>query len=55
MVAFLPFILLGIGVDDMYVLILTMEQIDPNEGIEKRVYHMMKQAGVSITITSATS
>jgi len=51
----LPFVLLGIGVDDMYVLVLSMEQVDVKKGIKERTDHMMRYAGVSITITSLTS
>jgi len=39
----------------MYVLIQTMEQIDYKKGVEARMEHMMKHAGVSITTTSLTS
>ena len=51
----LPFLLLGIGVDDMYVLVLSLENVDYKAGIKDRVDHMMRYAGVSITITSFTS
>jgi predicted RND superfamily exporter protein len=51
----LAFVLLGIGVDDMYVLVLTLEQMPIEKGIEKRIEYMMRHAGVAITITSFTS
>jgi Niemann-Pick C1 protein len=51
----LPFVLLGIGVDDMYVLVLTLDQSKNDDSVEIRITHMMKHAGTSITITSLTS
>jgi len=51
----LPFILLGIGVDDMFVLMFSLLQAPESfSPLEKQV-HMMKNAGLSITITSMTN
>ncbi|KAJ1465409.1 patched, partial [Baffinella frigidus] len=51
----LPFILLGIGVDDMFVLAGALERAKKRGGtIEDRIGSMMGSAGCSITMTSLT-
>ena len=51
----LPFILLGIGVDDMFVLAGALERAKKHGGtIEDRIGRMMGSAGASITMTSLT-
>jgi predicted RND superfamily exporter protein len=55
LVSVLGFVLLGIGVDDMYVLVQTIEQIPISHDIPTRINYMMKHAGTAITITSFTS
>lgn len=52
----LPFLLLGIGADDMYVITCTTiaDQINPKMTISKRMGKTIKLAGVSIFITSLT-
>lgn len=50
----LPFILIGIGVDDMFVLIFALEGTDPDQPVNTRIAQAMSTAGVSITITSLT-
>ncbi|XP_052775684.1 patched domain-containing protein 3-like isoform X1 [Mya arenaria] len=53
----LPFMLLGIGVDDMFVIMESLRQLSPQERslpVEERVGLMLKHAGVSITVTSVT-
>jgi predicted RND superfamily exporter protein len=54
-VAVLAFLLLGIGVDDMYVLVQTIEQTPATHDVSARINYMMKHAGVAISITSFTS
>eukprot|EP00753_Platysulcus_tardus_P005631 PLAT13548.1.p1 GENE.PLAT13548.1~~PLAT13548.1.p1 ORF type:complete len:988 (+),score=491.43 PLAT13548.1:88-2964(+) len=49
----LPFILLGIGVDDMFVLVSAFER-SKGKNVEERMADGMGHAGVSITITSVT-
>ena len=51
----LPFLLLGIGIDDMFVIVQCFENLKDQklEPLE-RFGHTLKHAGVSITITSIT-
>ena len=51
----LPFVLIGIGVDDMFVLWSTLEaESDLSVPVPERMAKAMAKAGVSITITSLT-
>ena len=51
----LPFIFLGIGVDDMFVIVQSLRTIDENEkSIRDRFGICLKEAGVSICITTLT-
>lgn len=51
----LPFMLIGIGVDDMFVISSAIDQTNPRDSIEKRMQQGMIHAGASITITSFTN
>jgi Niemann-Pick C1 protein len=51
----LPFLLIGIGVDDMFVIASAIDQTDSNESVENRIKVGMIHAGSSITITSFTN
>eukprot|EP00903_Cladosiphon_okamuranus_P010290 g9741.t1 len=51
----LPFILVGIGVDDMIVIVSSFDQTDPALAVEKRIALAVKRCGVSITYTSLTN
>ena len=56
-IIFLHFYAVGIGVDDMFVVIQALEQLGPqyqNEPIHIKIAATMKHAGVSITVTSLT-
>ena len=51
----LPFLLIGIGVDDMFVISAAIDQTDPEAPVEERMREGMMHAGASITITSFTN
>lgn len=53
----LPFLLMGLGVDDMFVIVACWDQLTAEERkqpLHERVGIMLKHAGVSITVTTAT-
>lgn len=53
----IPFLLLGIGVDDMYVIVQAVDNLskkDKEAPVHERIGNAMKHAGVSITVTSIT-
>ena len=53
----IPLLLLGIGVDDMYVIIQSLNSLSAEEKLlplHERIGKTLKHAGVSITVTSVT-
>ncbi|CAM9197033.1 unnamed protein product [Chrysoparadoxa australica] len=50
----LPFVLVGIGVDDMFIIVTAYDTTNPELSIEERVSEAMGRAGLSITYTSIT-
>ena len=53
----MPFLMLGIGIDDMFVIMQSWETLSPQEkslGLVERFGLTMKHAGAAITVTSVT-
>eukprot|EP00753_Platysulcus_tardus_P010713 PLAT2988.1.p1 GENE.PLAT2988.1~~PLAT2988.1.p1 ORF type:complete len:963 (+),score=426.36 PLAT2988.1:284-2890(+) len=50
-----PFLALGIGVDDMFILVNAFDATDPRKPMEKRMEKAMSSAGAAITMTSITN
>lgn len=53
----LPFLLLGVGVDDMFVLMGALSNLEPEEqqyDLPKKMGDVLRHAGVSVTVTSIT-
>ena len=51
----MPFLLIGIGVDDMFVICNAVDQTDLKKPAKERIREAMQHAGPSITITSLTN
>ncbi|XP_036375208.1 patched domain-containing protein 3-like [Megalops cyprinoides] len=49
-----PFLILGIGVDDMFILISCWQQTNVHDRVKDRLADTYKEAAVSITITTLT-
>ena len=50
----LPFLIVGIGVDDIFVLVNALDGTDPAEPLEKRMETTLRESGVAIFATSVT-
>ncbi|XP_076326297.1 patched domain-containing protein 3-like [Tachypleus tridentatus] len=50
-----PFLMLGIGMDDTFVLLAAWRRTDPRKSVEERMAETYSDVAVSITITSLTN
>lgn len=50
-----PFLMLGIGMDDTFVLLAAWRRTNPKDSVEERMGASYSEAAVSITITSVTN
>lgn len=51
----LPFILIGIGVDDMFIIAASFDRTDPLSPLPQRTAATLREAGTTITLTSLTN
>ncbi|XP_044280949.1 patched domain-containing protein 3 [Varanus komodoensis] len=49
-----PFLILGVGVDDMFIMVSCWQQTRVNDDVEKRMSKTYEEAAVSVTITTLT-
>lgn len=54
-VCVVPFLILAIGVDDVFIFLYCYHRTDPRLSVEERIAKMLAEAGPSITITSLTN
>ncbi|XP_023224621.1 patched domain-containing protein 3-like [Centruroides sculpturatus] len=54
-VSSVPYLMLGIGLDDTFVLLAAWKRTNPKDSVEDRMAASFSEAAVSITITSATN
>ena len=50
----LPFLIVGVGIDDMFIIVDELDRIHPDQAIPKRVSAVMRYAGPAITMTTIT-
>lgn len=50
----LPFVILGIGVDDSFVIMNALDRTDPTKPVPERIAQAISHAGASIMVTSLT-
>uniref|UniRef100_A0A0N5B256 SSD domain-containing protein n=1 Tax=Strongyloides papillosus TaxID=174720 RepID=A0A0N5B256_STREA len=50
----IPFLIIAIGIDDMFIMNACWDQTDPNLNVEERMAEMMEHSAVAISITNIT-
>ncbi|CAL2043930.1 unnamed protein product [Caenorhabditis brenneri] len=51
----MPFLIIGVGCDDVFIIIHAMRKTNKNDTLEEQIAETMEEAGPSITVTSATN
>jgi Niemann-Pick C1 protein len=51
----LPFVILGIGLEDSFIMLGAYDRTDPSKGPKERVYDTIQDVGVSITVSTITT
>jgi Niemann-Pick C1 protein len=51
----LPFVILGIGLDDSFIMSGAYDRTDPSKGPKERVHDTIQDVGVSITVSTITT
>ncbi|ETN70385.1 patched family protein, partial [Necator americanus] len=51
----MPFLIIGVGSDDVFIIIHAMRKTDKRKSLEDQIAETMEEAGPSITVTSVTN
>ncbi|PAV91436.1 hypothetical protein WR25_06406 isoform G [Diploscapter pachys] len=51
----MPFLIIGVGSDDVFIIIHCMRRTNPKHSLEEQIAETMEEAGPSITVTSLTN
>ncbi|XP_046848827.1 LOW QUALITY PROTEIN: patched domain-containing protein 3-like [Xenia sp. Carnegie-2017] len=53
-VGILPFLVIGVGIDDMFIIVDELDRSEPDQNIPKRLGIVMKTVGPAVTMTTLT-